>query len=243
MPHNVHSSGEIARVGVAGAGQMGSGIAEVCARAGLDVVVCEADAPSAEAGRTRILASLDRAVRAGKLDRPAAERAAWRLRFTADVGELADRQLVIEAVAEDERSKTELFAALDKAVADPGAILAPTTSSIPIMRLGMATGRAAQVVGPHFFNPAPVLPLVEVVGSLLTSPDTVDRVQRFATGTLGEQAIRPATGPGSWSTRCSCRIRSRRSGWSSPGSPRPPTSTAAWNWAPRTRGARCGWPT
>lgn len=190
MPHNVHSRDDLARIAVIGAGQMGAGIAEVCARAGLDVVVCEVHQPAAEAGRARILASLDRAVRAGKLDRPAAERAAWRLRFVTDVGELADRQLVIEAAAEDEQVKTELFASLDKVLADPAAILASNTSSIPIMRLGMATGRAAQVVGLHFFNPAPVLPLVEVVGSLLTSPDTLDRVQRFAVDVLGKQAIR-----------------------------------------------------
>ncbi|MBN9748520.1 3-hydroxybutyryl-CoA dehydrogenase [Amycolatopsis sp. A1MSW2902] len=183
---------EIARVAVVGAGQMGAGIAEVCARAGLDVLVCERDAASAEAGRARILASLDRAVRAGKLDRPAAERAAWRLRFSTDLGDLADRQLVLEAVAEDEAVKTELFATLDKVVTDPSAILASNTSSIPIMRLGMATGRAAQVVGLHFFNPVPVLPLVEVVGSLLTAADTVDRAERFATGVLGKTAIRAA---------------------------------------------------
>ncbi|MEU8632757.1 3-hydroxybutyryl-CoA dehydrogenase [Amycolatopsis sp. NPDC048633] len=179
----------IARVAVVGAGQMGAGIAEVCARAGLDVLVCEQDTPSADAGRARILASLDRAVRAGKLDRAAAEQASWRLRFTTDLGDLADRQLVVEAVAEDEQVKTELFATLDKVVEDPDAILASNTSSIPIMRLGMATGRAGQVVGLHFFNPVPVLPLVEVVGSLLTAPATVDRAQRFATDVLGKTTI------------------------------------------------------
>ncbi|MEV7551578.1 3-hydroxybutyryl-CoA dehydrogenase [Amycolatopsis sp. NPDC089917] len=183
-------STEIARVAVVGAGQMGAGIAEVCARAGLDVVVCEQDAPSADAGRARILASLDRAVKAGKLERPAAERAAWRLRFTTDLGDLADRQLVIEAVAEDEQIKTELFATLDKVVEAPDAILASNTSSIPIMRLGMATERAAQVVGLHFFNPVPVLPLVEVVGSLLTSPATTDRAERFAQDVLGKKTVR-----------------------------------------------------
>ncbi|PKW16729.1 3-hydroxyacyl-CoA dehydrogenase family protein [Saccharopolyspora spinosa] len=93
-------STEIARLAVVGAGQMGAGPAEVCARAGLDVLVCEQDAPSADGGRIRILASLDRAVRAGKRDRSAAERASWRLRFTTDLGELSDRQRVIEAVAE-----------------------------------------------------------------------------------------------------------------------------------------------
>ncbi|MEU3275365.1 3-hydroxybutyryl-CoA dehydrogenase [Saccharomonospora sp. NPDC006951] len=185
-------STEIARVAIVGAGQMGAGIAEVCARAGLDVLVCEQDAPSADAGRARILASLDKAVHAGKLDRARAEQTSWRLRFTTDLGDLADRQLVIEAVAEDEQVKTELFAVLDKVVEDPNAILASNTSSIPIMRLAMATGRAGQVVGLHFFNPVPVLPLVEVVGSLLAAPAAVDRAQRFAKEVLGKTTIRAA---------------------------------------------------
>ncbi|WP_394619011.1 3-hydroxybutyryl-CoA dehydrogenase [Lentzea sp. JNUCC 0626] len=180
---------EIARVGVVGAGQMGAGIAEVCARAGLDVLVCEEHQLAADSGRERVLASLNRAVKAGKLDKAAAEQASWRLRFTTDLTEFADRQLVIEAVAEDERLKTELFTQLDKVVEDPAAILATNTSSIPVMRLAMATNRAAQVVGLHFFNPVPVLPLVEVVGSLLTSPSTVDRATRFATEVLGKQTI------------------------------------------------------
>ena len=183
-------TGELARVGVVGAGLMGAGIAEVCARSGLDVVVCERDAAAAEAGRERILGSLDRAAGAGKLTRAQAEQASWRLRFSADLGELADRQLVVEAVAEDERSKTEVFATLDKVVADPHAILASNTSSIPIMKLATATDRAGQVVGLHFFNPVPVLPLVEVVGSLLTAPATVDRAQRFVTEVLGKRTIR-----------------------------------------------------
>ncbi|WP_020500543.1 3-hydroxybutyryl-CoA dehydrogenase [Sciscionella marina] len=183
-------SGEIARVGVVGAGQMGAGIAEVCVRAGLDVLVCERAENAAKAGRERILGSLDRAVRAGKLDRGESERAAWRLRFVTDLGELADRQLVIEAATEDEQVKTELFATLDKVVEHPGAILASNTSSIPIMRLGMATGRAQQVVGLHFFNPVPVMPLVEVVDSLLTSPSTADRAEHFVTETLGKQTVR-----------------------------------------------------
>ncbi|GAA2838409.1 3-hydroxybutyryl-CoA dehydrogenase [Crossiella cryophila] len=183
-------SSEIARVAVIGAGQMGAGIAEVCARAGLDVLVCEQDTRAVEAGRARIQHSLDRAVRAGKLDRAEAGRASRRLRFGTDLGELSDRQLVIEAVLEDEQVKTELFATMDKVVEDPAAILASNTSAIPIMRLGMATGRAGQVLGLHFFNPAPVLPLVEVVGSLLTTPSTVDRMERFATDVLGKQTIR-----------------------------------------------------
>ncbi|MEV0112840.1 3-hydroxybutyryl-CoA dehydrogenase [Streptomyces sp. NPDC050844] len=180
----------IHRVGVVGAGQMGAGIAEVCARAGLDTVVCEADAVAAGAARERVAVSLERAVQRGKLDRLSAEDALARMVFTGSLDDLADRQLVIEAVVEDTSAKTELFASLDKVIEDPEAILATNTSSIPVMRLGMATGRADRVVGLHFFNPVPVLPLVEVVSSLHTSAQTVAAVRDFATHTLGKTVVR-----------------------------------------------------
>ncbi|MFB7928178.1 MULTISPECIES: 3-hydroxybutyryl-CoA dehydrogenase [Streptomyces] len=182
-------SGGIRRVGVVGGGQMGAGIAEVCARAGLDTTVCEVDAMAARAARERVTASLDRAVRRGKLEEPAARDALARLTFTGSLEDLADRQLVVEAVVENPDAKTEIFGALDKIVEDPEAVLATNTSSLPIMRLGMATGSADRVVGLHFFNPVPVLPLVEVVTSLHTSPRTVAVVQDFATGALGKTVI------------------------------------------------------
>ncbi|MGW7075005.1 3-hydroxybutyryl-CoA dehydrogenase [Streptomyces sp. NPDC054866] len=180
----------IRRVGVVGGGQMGAGIAEVCARAGLDTVVCEADALAARAARERVAVSLERAVQRGKLDRISAEEALARMVFTGSLDDLADRQLVIEAVVEDTAAKTEVFATLDKVVEDPGAILATNTSSIPVMRLGMATRRADRVLGLHFFNPAPVLPLVEVVSSLHTAAETVAAVEDFATYTLGRTVVR-----------------------------------------------------
>ncbi|MGW5864952.1 3-hydroxybutyryl-CoA dehydrogenase [Streptomyces sp. NPDC055239] len=180
----------IRRVGVVGGGQMGAGIAEVCARAGLDTVVCEADAPAARAARERVAVSLERAVQRGKLDRIGAEDALARMVFTGSLDDLADRQLVIEAVVEDTAAKTEVFAVLDKAVEDPEAILATNTSSIPVMRLGMATRRADRVLGLHFFNPAPALPLVEVVSSLHTAAEAVAAVQDFATHTLGKTVVR-----------------------------------------------------
>ncbi len=183
-------SAGIQRVGVVGGGQMGAGIAEVCARAGLDTVVCEADATAARAARERVAASLDRAVRRGKLEPAAAQQALARLLFTGSLEDLADRQLVVEAVVENADAKTEVFAALDKIVEDPGAVLATNTSSLPVMRLGMATGRADRVVGLHFFNPVPVLPLVEIVTSLHTAPETVAVVTDFATGTLGKTVVR-----------------------------------------------------
>ncbi len=180
----------VQRVGVVGGGQMGAGIAEVCARAGLDTVVCEADATAARGARERVAVSLERAVQRGKLDRLSAEDALARLVFTGSLDDLADRQLVIEAVVENAEAKTEIFRTLDKIVEDPEAILATNTSSLPIMRLGMATSRADRVLGLHFFNPVPVLPLVEVVASLHTTADTVTVVEGFVRDTLGKTVVR-----------------------------------------------------
>lgn len=180
----------IERVGVVGCGLMGSGIAEVCARAGLDVIVREVDAAAAESGRKRILNSLDRAVRANKLTEEDRDGAVSRIGFTTDFHDLSDRQLLVEAVIEDEGLKTEVFNALDKVVVDEGAILASNTSSIPIMKLGMSTSRPGQVVGIHFFNPVPILRLVEVVPSLLTAPDTIARASSFADQILHKRVIR-----------------------------------------------------
>jgi 3-hydroxybutyryl-CoA dehydrogenase len=181
---------DIERVGVVGGGLMGSGIAEVCARAALDVVVAEVDPAAAEAAQARVTRSLDRGVSSGKLSDDDRVAAAERIRFTTDVGELADRQLVIEAVIEDEDTKVDVFRSLDGVVTDPKAILASNTSSIPIMKLGIATSRPEQVIGIHFFNPVPVLRLVELVTSLLTSPATITAADGFATGVLGKKVIR-----------------------------------------------------
>jgi len=180
----------IERVGVVGCGLMGSGIAEVSARAGLDTVVLERDTDALEAGRRRLEASMARAVRAGKLSEPDREEAASRLTFSIDFAALSDRQLVVEAVLEAEPEKVAVFQALDNAVTDADAILASNTSSIPIMKLAMVTHRPEQVLGLHFFNPVPVLNLVELVSSLLTSPDTAARAQAFAEGPLGKRVIR-----------------------------------------------------
>jgi 3-hydroxybutyryl-CoA dehydrogenase len=178
------------RVGVVGCGLMGSGIAEVCARAGLDVAVLESDEAAADAGRARIEASLDQAVRRGKLDADKREAVVDRVVVTWEHDVLADRELVVEAVPEIESLKLDTFRMLDKVVTDGDAVLASNTSSIPIMKLAMATARPEQVIGIHFFNPVPVLPLVELVPSLLTAPDVVDEAAGFATGTLGKHVIR-----------------------------------------------------
>ncbi|WP_370648174.1 3-hydroxybutyryl-CoA dehydrogenase [Amycolatopsis sp. FU40] len=174
-------------VGVVGCGQMGAGIAEVCARAGLDVVAVESSRAAADAGRARLEASLGRAERKGKI--ASAAGVLERIRITENLDDLADRTLVVEAIVENEAVKAELFAKLDKIVAAPDAVLASNTSSIPIMKLGTATERPAQVLGIHFFNPVPVLPLVELVPSLLTGDETTDRARKFAEETLGKHAI------------------------------------------------------
>jgi 3-hydroxybutyryl-CoA dehydrogenase len=178
------------RIGVLGCGLMGSGIAEVCARKGREVVVVEVDVVAAEHGRERVLRSMGAAVARNKLDPAERDAAAERLLFTHEWDALADCDLVVEAIREDEASKVEAFARLDAAVTSPGAILASNTSSIPIMKLAMATTRPARVVGMHFFNPVPVLPLVELVPSLLTGDDTVDTVSTFASDVLGKHVIR-----------------------------------------------------
>jgi 3-hydroxybutyryl-CoA dehydrogenase len=169
---------------------MGSGIAEVCARAELDVVVVEQDETGVSLGRRRVETSLARAVQAGKLSGAVRDQALERITFTSDLAALADRLLVIEAVAEDEALKLEVFETLDKIVTGDDAVLASNTSSIPIMKLAMATGRPESIIGIHFFNPVPVLRLVEIVTSLLTSDATSARAEKFASETLGKRVIR-----------------------------------------------------
>lgn len=181
---------EIQRVGVVGCGLMGAGIAEVCARAGRSVVVVEVDVATLERGRKRVESSLGRAVAAGKLTDDAGTETLARIEMTTDFDALADRQLVVEAVIEAEPDKVRVFEALDKVVDAPEALLTSNTSSIPIMKLAMATQRPEQVVGLHFFNPVPVLPLVEVVASLLSGEEAVALAERFAVEALGKRAIR-----------------------------------------------------
>jgi 3-hydroxybutyryl-CoA dehydrogenase len=180
---------DFARVGVVGAGQMGLGIAEVCARRGMAVLLSDNLPDVLEAGRRRIEASLARGAKAGKITQEDVDATLGRLTFTTDLADFADREVVVEAVVENEAVKLEVFAALDKVVADPAAILASNTSSIPIMKLAMATTRPAQVVGVHFFNPVPVLHLVELIPSLLTGDDTTARAEEWARS-LGKTVIR-----------------------------------------------------
>ena len=178
---------KIEKVGVVGCGLMGSGIAEVAAKSGFDVVVREVTAEFLEAGQERIKKSLDRAVDKGKLE--AADRdAAWgRIRFTIDLSDLADRDLVVEAIVEDMDAKNELFSALDE-ICGADTIFASNTSSLPITDMAAGTGRPDKVVGLHFFNPVPVMKLVEVVRTISTSDEAFDAAFAFAAA-LGKDPI------------------------------------------------------
>ncbi|HUR50463.1 MAG TPA: 3-hydroxybutyryl-CoA dehydrogenase [Acidimicrobiales bacterium] len=181
---------DIERIGVVGGGLMGSGIAEVCAFAGRDVLVREIDTPMIDAAQRRIEKSMTRAAKARDLSEAEVGEALARISYTTDLKDMADRQLVVEAVIEAEEEKLAVFSDLDKVIVDDSAILASNTSSIPIMKLAMATGRPGQVIGIHFFNPVPRMGLVEIVTSLLTNEDTEGRSAEFATQVLAKQVIR-----------------------------------------------------
>jgi 3-hydroxybutyryl-CoA dehydrogenase len=176
------------RVSVIGGGLMGSGIAEVCARAGLDVTVVEADDERVEGARERIEHSLDRAVRAGKLEEGDRGDVTGRLAFSSSLEDVEGSDAAIEAIIESEPAKREVFAKLDKLLPD-AEFLASNTSSVPIMKLAAETSQPERVLGLHFFNPVPVLKLVEVVRSIMTSEDTVEKARVFAEDKLGKSCI------------------------------------------------------
>ena len=176
-------------VGVVGGGIMGSGIAEVAARSGCDVILREVSADAIDVAQRRFTASLDKAVRNGKLSTEDHDAIVKRVRFTDTLDELAECDLVAEAAIEDEDAKTAIFAALGKVVR-PDALLTSNTSSIPIMKLAHATPNPERVAGMHFFNPATVLPLVEIIPCELTSEETVQRIDEFAHGKLGKTIIK-----------------------------------------------------
>jgi 3-hydroxybutyryl-CoA dehydrogenase len=180
----------IQRVGVVGCGLMGSGIAEVCARAGLDVIVREPEEKLIEAGKARIERSLQRAQKSKKMTAEEGESALRLIAYTTDLADFAGCDLVVEAIIEDQAAKVEVFKKLDAIVTREDALLTSNTSSIPIMNLAVQTGRPTQVCGLHFFNPVPVLDLVELVPSLTTSDETLSRLQGFASDVLGKSVIR-----------------------------------------------------
>jgi len=181
------------QVGVVGAGTMGSGIAQVCATAGLQVVVVDVGLDQLTRGQATVAESLARLEAKGRLPRPAAE-IAGRIRTSTELGDLARVGFVIEAAFEDVAVKTELFRKLDQACQD-SAILASNTSSISITRLAAATKRPDRVVGMHFMNPVPVMGIVEIIRGLQTSDATIDAT-RSLTERLGKTAVESRDAPG-----------------------------------------------
>jgi 3-hydroxybutyryl-CoA dehydrogenase len=179
---------EVQDIGVVGAGFMGSGIAESAARAGLRVRVYEPDERPLELSRTRIAASVERAVHGGKIDTEQGQSLQERITFSTELHSLHGAELVIEAIREDEEIKRRTFRMLDDAL-DDSVILASNTSSIPIAGLAAATHRPTRVIGLHFFSPVPVMKLVEVVVALDTEPLTIDRAEAFVRQ-IGKRPIR-----------------------------------------------------
>ncbi len=166
-------------VGVAGSGIMGSGIAEVAALAGFDVTLRSRQQSSADAAMGRVLKSLSSQVEKGMLSAEDRDAAIGRMRTTTDIEELGSCGLVLESVVEDLEVKRRVFQELDRVCSDE-TILATNTSTLAVSDVAMATGRPDRVVGLHFFNPAPRMPLVEIVPAVTTDPVTVDTARRFA---------------------------------------------------------------
>ena len=172
---------ELNEVGVVGLGTMGAGIVEVLARAGLSVTAVEINDEAVARGRAHVEQSTDRAVSRGKLDEAERDAIFERIRFSTSLEDLATAELVIEAVPERMELKAELFAQLDKICA-PDTILATNTSSLSVTELSVVTGRPSKVIGMHFFNPAPVMKLVEVVQTVVTEPSVWRTWRRWPTG-------------------------------------------------------------
>jgi 3-hydroxybutyryl-CoA dehydrogenase len=185
---------DVHKVGVVGLGTMGAGIAQVCVQAGVQTVGREVSAELAERARARVEHYLGRGVEKGRLTAEEKDAALGRLVTTTELADLADCNLVIEAIVEELDAKRELFAELDRIVGS-GAILATNTSALSVTDVATATERPARVVGMHFFNPAPVLPLVEVVRTELSSDEAVEAAFAFA-GRIGKEPIRCADTPG-----------------------------------------------
>ncbi len=170
---------EFSRVGVVGLGTMGAGITEVFVRSGLDVVAVEVDADAVARGRTHIEESTGRAMARGKLDEDERTAMLDRITFSTDLTDLAEAELVVEAIPERMESKRQLFSRLDE-ICPPDTILATNTSSLSVTELSVVTGRPSKVLGLHFFNPAPVMKLVEIISTVVTEPQVVSDVEALA---------------------------------------------------------------
>jgi len=187
-------SGIKPKVAICGAGAMGSGIAQVAAQAGCEVAVFDVQPAALADGEARTIAAIEGLVARGKMDAAAGQAVLARFRWTDDLATLADADLVIEAIIEDAAIKADLFAGIE-AIVGPEAIIASNTSSLPISRLARGLAKPERFVGMHFFNPAPVMKLVEVVSGAATSPDVAEAVRSVATA-WGKVAIPVADVPG-----------------------------------------------
>jgi len=185
---------EIRKVGVVGCGQMGSGIAEVCARSGYSVIVSEINQEFLDKGMTALKSSLDKAVSKGKLAEQDRDATLGRLRGTTKMEDFKDCDLAIEAVIENLEEKKKVFASLDR-VCPPHAILASNTSCLSILEMAMATRRPTQVIGMHFFQPVPVMRMVEIVRSILSSEEAIETAKNFSSS-LGKEVILAKDVPG-----------------------------------------------
>ena len=178
----------IETIGVIGTGAMGSGIIEVAAKAGVAVVAYDINATAIEAGKARVEGSLDKAVARGKLDESARDSATARITWTTDLADMNGCQLAVEAAPEILDLKLDIFKHLD-VILPEGAIMATNTSSIPIIDIAMATERPEQVCGMHFFNPATIMRLVEVISTQRTDAAVAQAAAGFATDVLGKRVV------------------------------------------------------
>ena len=184
----------LSRVGIVGCGLMGAGIAEVCAKAGYDVVVREISDEFLQKGLKRIRKSLGKAVARGKATQEQADQAIARIHGTLNLADLATCDLVVEAAVENMDVKKEIFAELD-GILPPHAVLASNTSSLCITEMASVTQRSDRVLGIHFFNPVPVMPLIEFVRTILTSNETMEIATQFGTS-LGKTMVTAKDTPG-----------------------------------------------
>jgi 3-hydroxybutyryl-CoA dehydrogenase len=185
---------EIKRVGVVGLGAMGAGIAQLCVEAGVETVGREVSLELGEGARDRIAHFLTRKVEKGTLEQGARDAAVARLSLTTDLADFADCDLVIEAIVEDLAPKQELFAELER-ISRPDAVLATNTSALSVTEIAAATSTPERVVGMHFFNPAPLMPLVEIIRAELTADDAFETAYAFGEK-LGKHPIRCYDTPG-----------------------------------------------
>jgi 3-hydroxybutyryl-CoA dehydrogenase len=183
------------KVGVIGAGQMGAGIAQVVAQAGVSVLLCDVDIALAEKAKAKIAKGLARLVEKEKITAAAADSALALIQPVADYAPMAEADLIVEAATEREEIKARIFEAAGK-VLGPQAILASNTSSIPITRMAAGTTDPTRFVGVHFFNPVPVMKLVEIIPGLATAPATIEAVRAFAADRLGKEVVLSQDEPG-----------------------------------------------